>query len=95
MKLKKIHHLELKIAKYNPLPASSYIALHKKLYDKKVVLSIKNEDIKCLVWCLLAFKLDLDFSKHPDRVSNYTPFESDVKLGDVECPVPLQKISII
>lgn len=75
-KLKKIHHLELCITKYHPLAASSYIALPQKLCDKKAVLSIKNEDNKCFVWCLLTLKLNLDLTKHPEQVANYQPFSN-------------------
>ncbi|GBM05165.1 hypothetical protein AVEN_197723-1 [Araneus ventricosus] len=57
--LDKIVHFELCVVKYQPLRASSYIILPKKLVDKKAVLNIQNEDQKCLVWCLIAHKLNM------------------------------------
>ncbi|GBO09515.1 hypothetical protein AVEN_204369-1 [Araneus ventricosus] len=57
--LDKIVHFELCVAKYQPLRSSSYIILPKKLVDKKAVLNIQNEDQKCLVWCLIAHKLNI------------------------------------
>ncbi|GBM68057.1 hypothetical protein AVEN_66733-2-1, partial [Araneus ventricosus] len=92
--LDKIVHFELCVAKYQPLRASSYIILPKKLVDKKVVLNIQNEDQKCLVWCLIAHKLNI-LAHDSFRVSHYTPHEQEIKLDGVECPVPLNIIPIV
>ncbi|GBO29059.1 hypothetical protein AVEN_122502-1 [Araneus ventricosus] len=92
--LDKIVHFELCVAKYQPLRASSYIILPKKLVDKKAVLNIQNEDQKCLVWCLIAHKLNI-LAHDSYRVSHYTPHEQEIKLYGVECPVPLKKIPIV
>ncbi|GBL96873.1 hypothetical protein AVEN_118984-1, partial [Araneus ventricosus] len=92
--LDKIVHFELCVAKYQPLRASSYIILPKKLVDKKAVLNIQNEDQKCLVWCLIAHKLN-SLACDSYRVLHYTPHEQEIKLDGVECPVPLNKIPII
>ncbi|GBN22535.1 hypothetical protein AVEN_268168-1, partial [Araneus ventricosus] len=87
--LDKIVHFELCV-----LRASSYIILPKKLADKKAVLNIQNEDQKCLVWCLIAHKLNI-LAHDSYRVSHYTPNEQEIKLNGVECPVTLNKIPII
>ncbi|GBN16724.1 PR domain zinc finger protein 4 [Araneus ventricosus] len=92
--LDKIVHFEMCVAKYQPLRASSYIILPKKLVDKKAVLNIQNEDQKCLVWCLIAHKLNI-LAHDSFRVSHYTPHEQEIKLDGVECPVPLNKIPIV
>ncbi|GBO34564.1 PR domain zinc finger protein 4, partial [Araneus ventricosus] len=92
--LDKIVHFELCVAKYQPLRASSYIILPKKLADKKAVLNIQNEDQKCLVWCLISHKLN-SLAHNSYRVSHYTPHEQEIKLNGVECPVPLNKIPIV
>ncbi|CAL1294548.1 unnamed protein product [Larinioides sclopetarius] len=92
--LDKIIQFELCVAKYHPLRASSYIPLPKKLADKKAVLNIRNEDQKCLVWCLIAHKLNLH--THDNfRVSHYTPHEHEIKLDGVACPILLNKIPVI
>ncbi|GBN89381.1 hypothetical protein AVEN_139796-1 [Araneus ventricosus] len=77
--LDKIVHFELCVAKYQPLRASSYIILPKMLADKKAVLNIQNEDQKCLVWCLIAYKLNI-LAHDSFRVSHYTPHEQKIKL---------------
>ncbi|GBM47570.1 Zinc finger protein 287 [Araneus ventricosus] len=92
--LDKIVHFELCVAEYHPLRASSYIILPKKLVDKKAVLNIQNEDQKCLVWCLIAHKLNI-LAHDSFRVSHYTLHEQEIKLDGVECPVPLNKIPIV
>ncbi|CAL1297347.1 unnamed protein product [Larinioides sclopetarius] len=92
--LDKIVHFELCVAKYHPLRASSYIPLPKKLAEKKAVLNIQNEDQKCLVWCLIAHKMNVH-THDSFRVSHYTPHEQDIKLDGVACPVLLNKIPTV
>ncbi|GBO33086.1 hypothetical protein AVEN_241117-1 [Araneus ventricosus] len=86
-------HFELCVAKYQPLRASSYIILPKRLVDK-AVLNIQNEDQKCIVWCLIAHKLNI-LAHDSFRVSHYIPHEQEIKLDGMECPVPLNKIPIV
>ncbi|XP_054723735.1 RB-associated KRAB zinc finger protein-like [Uloborus diversus] len=93
--LEEIQHVEIPTAKYHPLAASSYIPLPGKLAAKKAILNIQNEDQKCLVWCLLAARMNIDRGDHPYRVSHYTQHEQEIKLGEVPCPVPVSKISTI
>ena len=44
----------ININKYNPLRASSYIDLPKKVKDTKAILNIQNDDNKCFMWSILA-----------------------------------------
>ncbi|XP_054720146.1 uncharacterized protein LOC129229795 [Uloborus diversus] len=90
-----IIHVEVQCAKYTPLAGRSYIPLTKKMQAKKAVLNIQNEDDKCLVWCLIAHKMNTSRKDHAERVSNYTPHESTIKMDGVEFPVPLTKIPSI
>ncbi len=90
-----INHLEVRTAKYHPLAASSYIPLPKKISTKKGVLNIQNLDTKCLIWCLLAHKYKINRKNDPHRITHYLPHENEIKLGNVECPVPISKISVI
>lgn len=94
--LKKIIHFELCVMKYTPLRGSSYLKLPKKLENKHAILNIQNfDDEKCFIWCLLAHKLNIDFSKNPRRVTHYEPYENDINMGNVKCPVRWQEIPII
>ena len=82
--LQNIEHIELKVAKYQPLLPSSYIRLPKHIEYKKAVLNIQNQDLKCITWCLLAHKLKLPCNENPQRVSKYDPYEHLFKLGNVK-----------
>ena len=45
--------LILKIDKWDPLKASSYIDLPPELKNKKALINMKNTDNKCFLWCVL------------------------------------------
>ena len=94
--IKEIRHLELCCAKYHPLRASSFIQLPKELLAKKAILNIQNfEDNKCLIWCLLAHKMQITRTEEPQRVSHYKPHEDEIQMGNVKCPVAWQDIPLI
>ncbi|XP_054720676.1 uncharacterized protein LOC129230303 [Uloborus diversus] len=88
-------HVEVTAAKYAPLAGRSYIPLTSKMQAKKAVLNIQNEDNKCLVWCLLAHKMNISREDQPHRVSHYTQHECSIKMEGVEFPVPLTKIPAV
>ena len=49
-------HWLLKIYRYKPLAASSYIPTPSKFIGKRAILNIKNRlDNKCFLWNILAF----------------------------------------
>lgn len=82
--------MEVKTAAYQPLAASSYIPLPKKLASKKAVINIQNVDHKCLIWSVLAA---LHPAKHhPERVSHYLPFESELVMDGITFPTPLHQL---
>lgn len=93
--LKKILEVCLFSAKYTPLGGSSYIPLSKKIQAKRAVLNIQNEDQKCLVWCLLAHKLNITREHNPHRVSHYLSHEHEIQLGSLSHPIPVTKIYIM
>ena len=90
--LESIGSLEVKTARYHPLAASTYVPLPQAIAAKKAVLNIQNEDNKCLVWCLLAAKMNIECRDQPHRVAHYLAHEGEIKLGNVQCPVPISKI---
>lgn len=49
--LQKIMFLEVNKNKYEPMRASSYIALPKFIKSRKAVINIKNNDNACFAWC--------------------------------------------
>ena len=49
----RVEHLDININPYNPLSASSYIPLPKKLASKKAFINVKNEnDHECFKWAI-------------------------------------------
>ncbi|CAL1293464.1 unnamed protein product [Larinioides sclopetarius] len=86
-------HMELKTATYHPLAPSSYIPLPPNLAAKKALINIKNVDLKCFVWSVLAALHPVE--TNPQRVSHYSSFEQELRLGNVACPVQPSKVPII
>ena len=78
-----IDSITLNVAKYNPITGSEYFAM--RWTKNKGVLNIKNKDNKCFLWCTLAVLHPA--SAHPDRVSNYKPYENELVTGDLEYPI--------
>lgn len=87
-----IQYLELKTAVYQPLAASSYIALPKALARKQAVINVQNEDEKCLIWSVLAALHPVDYLHHPQRVSNYRAYEQELNTDGLSFPTPLHQI---
>ena len=87
-----LHHLvriDLDIVRYNPLKASSYIALPKVIKNRKACINIQNNDQKCFLWCVLA-------ALHPtednfNRVSKY--MEDEINMNGIKYPVKVKDIT--
>ena len=52
---KEIVHLEIHTADFNPMRGSSYIPLPDWIVRKKAIVSIRNKDEKCFLWCVLRY----------------------------------------
>lgn len=84
--------LELCMAKFHSLAASSHLELPPEIVHKRAILNILNKsDNKCMVWCILAHTYKISFDRHAYSVSNYEPHGQEVKLSNIECSVPLKK----
>ena len=73
-----VDNIELHMAQYKPLDASSYIRLPKEIELTKAVLNIQNEDHKCIVWAILAFLHPVNSKDNPKRVTKYQPYEHEL-----------------
>ena len=62
-----INQLKFNISKSNQLKASSHIPLAKKLKDKKAIINMKNNDSKCLLWCVARALNMVD--RDPERIT--------------------------
>ena len=89
-----LHHLvriDLGIVRYNPLKASSYIALPKVIKNRKACINIQNNDQKCFLWCVLA-------ALHPtednsNRASKYMEFDNEININGIKYPVKVKDIT--
>lgn len=52
--LEEILSLQVNVNKYNPLRASSFIALPQSINRKSAVINVQNEDEKCFQWAILS-----------------------------------------
>ena len=84
--------LILKIDKWDPLKASSYIDLPPELKNKKAIINMKNEDNKCFMWCVLR-ALNPSKDKHPSRIDkDLKSKEHTLNMDGIAYPVNLKDI---
>lgn len=87
---KRLLHFDLRITKYEPLAGSSYIDLPKELKNKKAIINVKNNDQECFKWAVLSALHPAE--DHPDRMSKYIGYESELNFKGIEFPVDVKKI---
>ena len=83
--------LILKIDKWDPIKASSYIDLPKELKDKKAIINMKNEDNKCFLWSVL--RALNPKKEHPERIDkDLKSKENTLNMEGIAYPVSLKDI---
>ena len=83
--------LILKIDKWDPLKASSYIDLPKELKNKKALINMKNTDNKCFLWSVL--RALNPKKEHPERIDeDLKSKENTLNMEGIEYPVSLKDI---
>ena len=78
-RFKEVIQLEIHTVNFNPMKGSSYIPLPDWIMRKKAIVSIRNKDDKCFLWCVLRYL-------HP-RKKNDCRFE-DLKQYEHELNIP-------
>ena len=74
--LDRVEHLDININPYNPLSASSYIPLPKKLAEKKAIINVKNEnDNECFKWAVTSAVFPA--KEHGERLSKQMRKDSE------------------
>ena len=88
----RIEHLDININPYNPLSASSYIKLPKKLAEKKAIINVKNEnDNECFKWAVTSAVFSQE--KNAERLSKQMRKDSEkFDWTGIEFPVSLKQI---
>ena len=82
--------LELHVAPYLPISASSYVATPTYIAKKKAVINIQNEDNLCFLWSVLAALNPIN--GHPERVSYYSSFQRELDIVNLKFPLAVSDV---
>ncbi|KAF4518575.1 hypothetical protein B566_EDAN015733 [Ephemera danica] len=85
----KVKSIEVRVNKYQPLKASSYLALPKHIAGTHAVINPHNEDQQCFKWAILA-KFAND---HANRIQNLQAFEGEYDWKKINFPTTLKDIN--
>ena len=88
--LNKLLRLDLHVAKYDPLRASTYMPLPEEIELKHAVVNIQNSDNLCFLWSVIGELHPCDANKQ--RVSNYEQNRDDFDIKGIEMPMALKDI---
>ena len=88
---KEIVHLEIHTADFNPMRGSSYIQLPDWIMRKKAILSIKNKDERCFLWCVLRYLHPRD--RNEFRLTDLKQYENSLNTKGIKFPVRVKDIS--
>ena len=84
--------LSINIYRYKPIQGSSYIDLPKCIKYMQACINIKNDDMKCFLWCVIAHELKIDSKKNPERVHHYKKLENNYDDVSIHYPMTLSQI---
>lgn len=85
-----INHLEINIAKYNPLRAGTFVYLPKNIASTKSCLNIHNTDSHCFLWCIMAYMYPT--KRNPNRTSSYPHFSKILNVTGMSFPPTFEDI---
>ena len=88
---KEIVHLEIHTADFNPMRGSSYIPLPDWIMRKKAIVSIRNKDEKCFLWCVLRYLHPRD--RNDFRLTDLKQYENSLNTKGIAFPVGVKDIS--
>lgn len=88
--LQKVLFTEINFGKYNPMRASSYIKLPKKIALRKAVINVENSDDACFLWSIVSALYPAKANTH--RISSYPHYSKVLKFKGIELPVKLGDI---
>ena len=85
-----VEHLELRVAPYLPISASSYVATLTYIAKKKTVINIQNEDNLCFLWSVLAALHPVP--TNPCHPSNYESFKKELNITNLKFPLAVTDV---
>ena len=78
--LEEIINVQLHIVTYEPLSESSYIPSLPETQKTKAVLSIHNDDKKCIVWCILTH-FHTNNNNNSTKLYAYCRYEAEINVA--------------
>lgn len=87
-----VQNMNVSVIKYKPLKGGSYLELDAYLNNKKCLINIKNDDDKCLMYCVLLHINLNTITKNRDRVSQLNPFLTSFDWNAIKFPANLNQI---
>ena len=89
----KVNQLEIHMANWEPINASSYIPLPLKIQTKKAVINMKNEDNECFKWCVVRALNPVE--KNSERITKELKDQSErLNWSGLRFPVDLKQIKL-
>ncbi|KAF4532661.1 hypothetical protein B566_EDAN002896 [Ephemera danica] len=83
-----VKSIEVRVNKYQPLKASSYLALPKHIAGTHAVINPQNEDQQCFKWAILAEFVD----NHANRIERLRPFEQSFNWTNINFPTSIKDV---
>ena len=74
------------------MKAFSYLPLTKELKARRGGFNIQNNNQECFLWSILASLHSVQCRNHPDRVTNYEEYESELSMSGVKYLVDIKDI---
>ena len=87
---KRVIHLEIHTADYNPMRGSFYIPLPDWIIRKRAIVNILNNDEKCFLWCVLRYLHPKD--KNDTRLMDLKKYENTLNTKGIKFPIKLKDI---
>lgn len=87
-----VKYMVIHVVKYNPLKIKSYLPLPTHIANKRCCINVKNNDDKCLMYCVLYHFFQNEIVRDADRVTKYLPYLNHFDWSKIKFPVALKDI---
>ena len=78
LRFKRVISITFHYDRYDPTRAGRYIELPKSILSKKACVNIKNQDNKCLKYCIQSVVYDKINKHHPEEMFHYNKLKDDI-----------------
>jgi hypothetical protein len=87
-----MNQLFVHIGEYRPFRGGTYIDLPDEIKNTKACINIKNDDEKCLKWCLIAHLNPIASNQNPSKFRHYKNKEHLIKDDGINYPIKKEDI---